>query len=599
MESLKFSAIVLRALVLAVIVFAASCGGGGGGAGGSLTYITDWTNRGRAVTGLSQRIQIFDLQNRLKKSVVMNQDSTALQQAQLGGFGKGTFRLFVELFSQRDLGGVRTGYIETLVSIGSSSSFRSSVGEDPTSVGVAPTSAAFQVGHSHQFYATGYVSPGIAAFLEFDSVTWETFGGTATVNDTGLVFGVSQGPGTVRATHQPTGHQGSAIFTVEPLQTTQSKWTVMVFLNAANDLFPFAWLNVNQMESVAQNPDVRFVIQWKSFDNQPSHPSFDGTRRYLVKPDNSPSSEWGGNSGFSDIRSELLQDLGGGIDMGDPDELHSFIQWAKAHYPADRYALVIWNHGNGWRRGPEDQPGRAVSYDDETGNAIQIWEMAQALGSHVFDILAFDASLMQMIEVAYEIQDRALFVAGSEESPPGEGYPYHLIFDNFRDNPDATTLALSKAFVDGMLEFPPYATRKITQSIVDTSKLGPLATALDGLADNLIANVAGIGSQVQSIRAAAQSYSPSSTRVYRDIDHLAELIASTITIPEIVTSANGVRTALTDAVVWEGHNQFSANSNGLSIDFSSSSQFAPAADDYALLRFANATRWNEWLLVAP
>lgn len=577
--------VLLFCLTLGSLV---SCGGGGGGGGGpELLYITDWTNRGRAVTGLSQRIQVYDSLDRLKKSVVMNQDSASLQQVNLTGIGSGSVRLFVELFSQRDLAGVRTGVIEALVDLGTTSTFRSTVGEDPTSVGVTPSNVSFEAGRGKQFYAAGVIGDR-AAFIEPNSVTWQTLGGTATVTESGFVQGESEGPGTVRATHTPTGLFNSAIFTVTAPQTTTSKWTVMVFLNAANDLYPFSTLNVNQMESVAQNPDVRFVVQWKQSQSIFSNSTFDGTRRYLVRPDTSSS-----------IASDLLQDLGDEVDMGDPDYLHDFIQWTKTYYPAERYCLVIWNHGNGWRRDAQELPSRAVSYDDETGNAIQIWEMAQALGSNMFDIVAFDASLMQMIEVAVEIKDRTKYVVGSEESPPGEGYPYQLIFDNFRDNPDASTLTLSKAFVDGMLEVPAYASRKITQSVVDTTKLSDLETAIDTLAGELIANVADIGTPIQNIRTAAQAYSPTTFRVFRDIDHLCQLMASNISISAIQTAANAVRTALSQAVVWEGHNSNSSQSRGLSIDFSAGNQFMFSAEDYALMRFANGTRWNEWLTIAP
>lgn len=347
----SFSSLFVRFGLLALLSGCfLSCGGGGGGGGSSrLAYITDWTNRGRAVTGLSQRIQVFDSLDRLEQSVIMNQDSTSQQQVVISSLASGTSRLFVELFSQRNLGGVKTGELEVQINISGTTTFRSSVGEDPTSLGISPPNATFQAGHSKQFYATGYVTPGIAVFLEVDSVTWETLGGTAEVNDEGLVFGTSAGPGTVRATYTPLGIQGSAVFTVTPLNTTTAKWTVMVFLNAANDLHPFATLNVNQMEKVAQNPDMRFVLQWKQSQAVFPGSSFDGTRRYLVKPDTTSS-----------IVSELLQDMGSGIDMGDPDELHSFILWAKTNYPAERYCLVIWNHGNGWLRGMDDLPSRAM-----------------------------------------------------------------------------------------------------------------------------------------------------------------------------------------------------------------------------------------------
>ena len=329
---------LLRLLVFALFLATAiSCGGGGGGgSNATITYITDWTHRSRAVTGLSQRVQIFDIQGQLKKSLVVNQDFVGLQQTVIGDIGSGMRRVRIELFSQRDLGGIKTGILETLVNVNGNTTFRSTVGEDPTSILVTPANASFEVNHSQQFYAAGFASPGIATFLEPASVTWQTLGGTATVNATGLVFGTSEGPGTVRATDTNSGLLGSAVFTVEPLNTTTSKWTVMVFMNAANDLYPFSTLNMNQMEEVAGNPDVRFVVQWKQSQAVFPNSSFNGTRRYLARQDTSSS-----------IVSELIQDLGADVDMGDPDELHNFIQWAKTNYPAERYVLVIWNHGFG------------------------------------------------------------------------------------------------------------------------------------------------------------------------------------------------------------------------------------------------------------
>lgn len=563
------------------------CGGGGGAT--ELLYQTDWTNRGRAVTGLSQRVRLYTASNQLVQTLVMNQDANGMQGLTIPVSGSGVYRLYVELYSQRDLLGVRTGVLETLVTLSGRTTFLSAVGEDPTMVKVTPESASVKVQHSRQYYAAGYSGANRAVFVEDEAFEWSALGGVASVNETGIALGLTPGSGTIRATHSDTGHQGSGLITVDPFQATQTKWTVMVFLNAANDLYTFSTLNVNQMESVAQNPDVRFIVQWKQSQSVWPSSSFDGTRRYLVKPDTTSS-----------IASELIQDMGPGVDMGQASTLLDFVNWTKTYYPADRYVLVVWNHGNGWRRKPEDTlPTRAVSYDDETGNAIQTWQLSQAIGNNVLDIIAWDASLMQMLEVAYELQDRAQLIVGSEESPPGEGYPYDLIFGEFRDSPDASTVTLSKAFVDGMLAVPAYQTRKITQSVLDTSKLPALGASVSELASQLIANVGSIGTEIQTVRTQAKSYSPTAFRVYRDLYHVCELIESLIGIPGIQTAAADVRAKIADAVVWEGHNVNSLNSHGVSIDFSSSGTYAGVATDYAQLRFAQETMWNEWLSVAP
>lgn len=570
------------------------CGGGGGGARASLVYSTDWTDRAQPGGGLSQRVQVFDLAGRLLLSIVVNQDVDGVQQTGLTGIGAGTFRLFAELYSLRDLGGVKTGEFQALVTVSGATKFESAVGDAVASVGVSPPSASITVQQSKQFYATGYAAPGIAAFVAEDAFDWQAFGGVASVNDNGLALGTAAGNGSIRATHIATSLQGGATLTVSPFTTTTTKWTVLVYMNAANDLYSYSTLNLNQMEEVAGNSEVRFIVQWKQSTNLFPSSTFNGTRRYLVKPDTSTS-----------IASELIQDMGENVDMGDPQTLNEFIQWGKTYFPSTRTVLVIWNHGNGWiNRAPAaNLPTRGVSYDDETGNYIRTDELAAALGNNVFDIVAWDASLMQMLEIAYEIKDQARYVAGSEESPPGEGYPYDRIFREFRDDPNASTLALSKAFVDGMLAVPQYASRKITQSVIDTAQLGPLASAVDNLAGELIANSGAVAAGIPTVRAQTQSYSPQTNppRVFRDLVDLCLKMESILGVPAVSAASSAVRTAVGNAVVWEGHNANSPDSHGVSIDFSPATSFNSSgyALDYSQLRLGQVTRWDEWLGIAP
>ncbi len=371
-----------------------------------------------------------------------------------------------------------------------------------------------------------------------------------------------------------------------------TKWTVMVFLNAANDLHLFSNLNVDQMERVAGNPQVKFVVQWKQANGTAPNFTYGDTRRLLISPNTS-----GG------VQSPTVQNLGSGVDMGRPETLREFVSWAKANYPAERYALVVWNHGNGWRRSRDMMTSRGVSYDDETSNAIQTWQLAQAVGDTPFEFIAWDASLMQMIEVAYELEGRTKYIVGSEESPPGAGYPYDAIFRLFRDEPDAPTPTLTKSFVDGMLGVPAYQREEITQSVVDVARLPSLATAVDGLGRALIDNRAAVSSLVRTVRTESQGYGLSKgERYYRDlIDVCARLEAGGAPQPVAVAAA-AVRSAAAQAVIWEGHNGNSPGSRGLAIDFSPSSNHAPPSTlgiDYARLRFAQGTSWDEWLLVAP
>ncbi|MEQ1935220.1 MAG: clostripain-related cysteine peptidase, partial [Fimbriimonadaceae bacterium] len=439
------------------------------------------------------------------------------------------------------------------------------------------------------YYAMPRTADGSATFAQSNQFTWSLLGGVGTISQQGRFLSSSAGNGTVRATHTPTSTLGSATIQVTPASITKGKWTIFVFLNAANDLNSFSPLNVNQMETAAGNPDVRYVLQWKQSTTRFPNSSFDGTRRYLVSPDTTAA-----------IASELVQDMGSGVDMGKPQTLKDFLDWAKTYYPADHYGVIIWNHGNGWRRKPEKQT-RAVSYDDETGNAIQIWELQAGMAGHHFDFIAWDSSLMQMQEVAYEVRDKADFIVGSEESPPAEGYRYDALFSVFRDNPNGTPRDLTKAFVDTTLGYGGYAGRKITQSVLDPTKLPALATATNTLAQQLLANGPALSSIIPSIRLSAQSYSQQSTppRYYRDLVDVCLKLESQTAIPGVLNACVAVRNAVSQAIVWEGHNSSSAGSRGISIDFTPGNVFLSSATDYGRMKFANDTLWDDWLITAP
>ncbi|HTQ11692.1 MAG TPA: clostripain-related cysteine peptidase, partial [Fimbriimonadaceae bacterium] len=292
-------------------------------------------------------------------------------------------------------------------------------------------------------------------------------------------------------------------------------------------------------------------------------------------------------------------------DMGAYTSLLDFVTWAKTNYPADRYCVVIWDHGNGWTR--VAQP-HGVSYDEETGDHIDTWQLSQALGNGVNDIVAWDASLMQQIEVAEEIRDKADYIVGSEESPPAQGYPYDKIFAHFDANPDDTTLNLADAFVDETVAFYGNgANLNITQSVIDTSQLGNLVTATNGLADALIANVGSLGTIIPQVRANAQGYDDSASehRLFRDLYDVGLKLETYAAPSAVITAEQAVRTAIGQAVVHEGHNTNSPGSHGIAIDFHDGATFTSTAisptlaQDYQNLRFGQETDWGNWLSIAP
>lgn len=576
---------------VSVALFALSlcgCGGGGGGVVSmGLQYSTIWEDTATAGSpkGQSELLTIVDSNG--------NEVITKLLNRSIGdgitfdSLASGAYKLRATAYTGSDAGGSVIGNLEIPFSVPGTPSISTVVAGLTSQMAISPDTSTVQTEHTQQFSARALNSSGLSIFRPAGSFNWSTVGGIGTVDIDGLFTASTAGDGAVRVSEPASGSSASSSVHVTPFVPVQSKWTVLVYMNAANDLFTFSDGNVNQMEQVAGNNQVRFVVQWKQARSIFPTSSFNGTRRYLVKPDTT-----------AQIKSELVQDMGTSVDMGVPQTLRDFILWGKKNYPAEHYVLVIWNHGSGWNRSPSSAT-RAVSFDDETGSAIQTWELRSALTGQAIDILAWDSSLMQMMEVAYELSDVSL-VAGSEESPPGEGYPYDLVFKVFRDNSGQDPKTLSKGFVDGMLANPNYASRKITQSVIEVSKLGPVATAIDSLAVELINNRGALTTIIPSIRSLAQSYSPTSRRYYRDIVDIADLLTTTSGVPaSVVTAAANVKLAVANSVVWEGHNSNSPKSHGIAIDFSPGSVFSGYNSDYANLQFAQATKWDEWLLQSP
>lgn len=495
----------------------------------------------------------------------------------LSGLPVGEADVLAELYAARDLNGARTGTATVPVTLGATSRLDFTVGAAVAELQVSPAAATVPLPGSRQFTAVLRDVAGRVTFAAPGAAQWSVVGPVGTIDASGLFQSTASGNGKVRLVIGGTAAEAS--ISVSASQARRAKWNILIYLNAASDLYAYSDLNVAQMERVAGNPDVRFILQWKQTQARYPQSSFDGTRRYVLGQN--PS---------------RVQDLGTGVDMGRAATLKGFLDWAKAYYPADRTCLVVWSHGNGWRRKPNEGRTRAVSYDDETGNAIQVWELRAALSGHVVDILAWDASLMQMMEVAYEVRPHAAFVAGSEESPPAEGYPYDLVFGPFAQRPDASTRELAKGFVDGPLAVPAYAGRKITQSVVDTSKLPALAQAVDALAQRLMAGGSQYAAAVQRVRAEAQAYSQQGVRTYRDLGDVCARLAE---LTDLDAECSLVQLRLAEALVWEGNNANSPGSHGLSIDLTPGVQFLPNAADYGRMAFGRDTGWDDWLVVSP
>ncbi len=397
---------------------------------------------------------------------------------------------------------------------------------------------------------------------------------------------------------------------VDPVPAQEEKkWTFLVFMNAANDLEPFSGLNLNQMEAVGSTKDVNIVVQVKRIANRHdanfSEWKDTATRRFLVGRDNNSS----------DITSRLVEQ-NDSVDMGKAAALRDFVQWGVRTFPARRYALVLWNHGAGWRSAKlAAAERRGVSYDDVTGSHINTIELPRSIDiGRRWDLLAFDSSLMQMAEVAYEIRDQASYIAGSEESPPGEGYPYDAFLARLAQNPDMDGREFGTHIIrDTFNHYEAKGTRDITHSLLDASKVAAIAPAVDALGSALLGARDRHGAGIAQARDQAEGYEYPQNR---DLLHFTQLLvgapagSAAPRVPDsaVQSAAEDVQRAVRAALVVNVNGRGHPNSQGLAIFLPSPSsyqnidaqQFGGFGQRYTELAFTRAApNWQAFLVQGP
>ncbi len=124
--------------------------------------------------------------------------------------------------------------------------------------------------------------------------------------------------------------------------------------------------------------------------------------------------------------------------MSNPDTLKAFIDYGVANYPADKYDLILWDHGGGPKGGFGVDEHRDDSDDWLTPSTMSFDAIVEALSDNAvsnndadgdgemdkFDFIDFDACLMNSVELALVMADYADYYIASAETEPGYGQYY-------------------------------------------------------------------------------------------------------------------------------------------------------------------------------
>ncbi|OLE52719.1 MAG: hypothetical protein AUG51_16765 [Acidobacteria bacterium 13_1_20CM_3_53_8] len=309
---------------------------------------------------------------------------------------------------------------------------------------------------------------------------------------------------------------------------------MMVYMCGDNNLDSAGIADLREMKKVGSTNQVNVVVQYDRSGNDHR------TKRYFVRKGGAPSSD-------------VVQTLGE-TNMGDPKVLEDFINWGIKNYPAKRYIVVLWNHGEGWddtdvyhearrsmganitRRGEvidasrgadgtnvstrrlrtvgqrfkralfrstiekalsqpmrvEEDPrsgviSRAICLDDDAEDFLDNIELRKVVNwmkkkiGRPLDILGMDACLMSMAEVCYQLRGDVLVTIGSEQTEPGDGWPYDTVLDYLTKKPTATPQELAVTIVNKYIASYP-SDAGVTQAACDLTKSDLMAGVVDNLA---------------------------------------------------------------------------------------------------------------------
>ncbi|MEN8218972.1 MAG: clostripain-related cysteine peptidase [Pseudomonadota bacterium] len=242
------------------------------------------------------------------------------------------------------------------------------------------------------------------------------------------------------------------------LPKPEKAWTVMVYMVGADLEAGHHWAS----------KDILEMLQGTASSNN--------TTNIVITTGGSTRNGWTTvkRSLIENGQQYVLSDLGE-KNMAAPETLSDFVTWSKANFPAQHYALILWNHGYGKETSP-------------AGNMMTFKQLDQAYQSirqqieEPLDIIVYDTSLMASIEVAEVTARLANAMAGSAELVPGHGIDYAHLLNNIGISPPDNGLAFGSVIKTGYIQETKnkgtFETSQITYSVFDLTQLASFSGTL-------------------------------------------------------------------------------------------------------------------------
>lgn len=258
--------------------------------------------------------------------------------------------------------------------------------------------------------------------------------------------------------------------------------------------------------------------------------------------------------------------------MGEKQTLYDFLSFANENYPADKIAVLFWNHGGGSVSGAEFDElfdNDSLTLDEMYEAFAGVWDVSEEYPP--IEIIGFDTCLMATIDVAATFSGIAKYLVASEELEPANGWDYSEWIGALAANPAIDGAALGKVICDSY-----YAgcedegtEQDITLSVTDLTKVGPLIDAYDIFGAECLAAVMEDAAFLSEFARAAyksENYGGNTREQgYTNMVDLGDLARQNA---GIMKSAEHVLAALDECVIYQVRGPYRSRASGLSCYYS-------------------------------
>ena len=358
--------------------------------------------------------------------------------------------------------------------------------------------------------------------------------------------------------------------TVNVFEETLDKYTLMVYICGANlesdANAGLASMDIEEMRSVANQPeDINIIFETGGANKWHSNIIGGNGVRQITYKDSSGKRKLGryhleNNNLYED---DLVNDAS----MGSSSTLQSFLEWGFENFPADKYSLILWNHGGAltgccFDENHSDDSLTADEVDTAVTNAKRTAGIADNL-----EFITYDACLMSVLEIAEMNSHNFNYMLSSQEVEGGYGYNYDAWLPDLYRNPDIYTPTLLAKIGDTFLtKEKSLGVGDQTQSAYDLSKMASFKTTYEEFATSLANKIKSSSAWSTFVNTANKAlrfgYDDSYGYTYDiyDMAGVLNYIASSSTYTSMSTQINNLLAAIEELVVYNNYDTSSYRS---------------------------------------